>query len=161
GAPDSASTPTGPGHTTWSPRSVGSTPYECRPDTDSAVHRQPQTRPPPANTPPSPNLGDTRPKPPLSAPPPTNTDPPTQATATQVLRTGSDVILDWNQWSRQRRAEWRDRAQASGWAVVLYHLDVSVERAVRRAQERESALGHDLDEGGVRHLAALFEPPET
>ena len=81
--------------------------------------------------------------------------------ATQVLRTGSDVILDWNQWSRQRRAEWRDRAQASGWAVVLYHLDVSVERAVRRAQERQSALAHDLDEGGVRHLAALFEPPET
>jgi len=79
--------------------------------------------------------------------------------ATQVLRTGSDVILDWNQWSRQRRATWRERAESAGWEVVLYHLDVPVERAVVWAQGRTGEVAHDLDEDGVRHLAALFEPP--
>jgi predicted kinase len=81
--------------------------------------------------------------------------------ATQVLRTGADVILDWNQWSRGRRARWRDRAEAGGWHVVLYHLDVPTEQAAMRAQGRTSATAHSIDLEGVRHLASLFEPPDA
>ena len=48
-------------------------------------------------------------------------------------------MLDWNQWSRQRRAEWRDTARQAGYDVLLHHID----------------------ETGVRHLAGIFEPPHA
>lgn len=83
-------------------------------------------------------------------------------TAGQVLRLGHDVVLDWNQWSRQRRAEWRDTARQAGYDVLLHHIDVPLEVAVARARERAGAAGsHDIDETGVRHLAGIFEPPHA
>jgi predicted kinase len=82
--------------------------------------------------------------------------------ARQVLHGGTDVVLDWNQWSRDRRTVWRDNARAAGCAVVLHHvrtpLDAAVERAVGRAAEGEP-WSHRIDEAGVRHLAGIFEPP--
>lgn len=41
-------------------------------------------------------------------------------TALQVLGAGVDVVLDWNQWSRERRAEWAARARAQGSEPVLH-----------------------------------------
>lgn len=93
-------------------------------------------------------------------------------TAVEVLDAGSDVVLDWNQWSRERRAFWRDRAQRSGHDVVLHHIQATVDTAVRRAAARSAAQQqaataggdplpvHDLDEAAVRHLAELFEMPD-
>ena len=34
--------------------------------------------------------------------------------ARQVLNGGTDVVLDWNQWNRQRRAAWAGKAEAAG-----------------------------------------------
>lgn len=82
--------------------------------------------------------------------------------ATQVLRSGQDVVLDWNQWSRERRALWRGRAEAEGCEVVLHHIDVSERVAVERAGARAASgeeSSHTIDEQGVRHLARLFERP--
>lgn len=79
--------------------------------------------------------------------------------ALQVLSLGRDVILDWNHWSRERRARWRDRAAADGFRVELHFLDVSAETAIKRAQLREDAWSHDIDAKGVEHMASLLERP--
>lgn len=82
-------------------------------------------------------------------------------TALQVLSVGHDVVLDWNQWSRARRARWRERATAAGYGVLVHHLEVPLEEAIARAIARagRDPVAHRLDIAGVRHLAALLEPP--
>lgn len=82
-------------------------------------------------------------------------------TAVQVLRLGHDVVLDWNQWSRRRRAHWADTTRQAGYQVMLHHVDAPIDVAVARAQARAAAGSHDIDEAGVRHLAEIFEPPTT
>jgi predicted kinase len=82
--------------------------------------------------------------------------------ARQVLGVGHDVVLDWNQWSRDRRAKWRDRARELGYEVVVHYFEVPVETAIARAQAREDdGISHQIDANGVRHLDAIFEPPVT
>jgi predicted kinase len=80
-------------------------------------------------------------------------------TALDVLRVGRDVVLDWNQWSVDRRAEWRRRANEAGNGAVLHYVDVPVDVTVERALRRIDGEAHQLDEAGVRHLASIFEPP--
>jgi predicted kinase len=83
-------------------------------------------------------------------------------TARQVLDSGTDVVLDWNQWSRDRRAVWRDKASAAGFPAVLHHVHTPLETAIKRVGIRAAAgdpASHRLDEGGVRHLATIFETP--
>jgi predicted kinase len=83
-------------------------------------------------------------------------------TARQVLGLGRDVVLDWNQWSRDRRRAWRRRAESAGFGVILHHVDVSLETAIRQAAARAAegvASAHRLDEDAVRHSSTIFEPP--
>ena len=84
-------------------------------------------------------------------------------TALQILSAGTDVVLDWNQWSRERRAVWAGKAQAAGAAVVVHYvrtpLQTSIERAAARACRREAG-SHRLEEADVRHLAGIFQAPE-
>ncbi len=83
-------------------------------------------------------------------------------TALQVLTTGTEVVLDWNLWSRDRRVQWRDRAMAVGSTPVLHYVRVPIELAVSRAQLRNaSGTGHThtLDADAIRHLASIFEEP--
>jgi predicted kinase len=84
-------------------------------------------------------------------------------TALQVLRAGVDVVLDWNQWSRDRRAEWAAKASAQGFQPVLHYIRVRLataiaQTAVRNAQD--PAHAHTLDAAAVRHLASIFEEPD-
>ncbi len=75
---------------------------------------------------------------------------------------GHDVILNWNQWSRARRATWHDHAARAGYGVLLHYIQVPLAVAIARAKERAAAQvagAHRLDAAGVRHLAALFEEP--
>ena len=44
-----------------------------------------------------------------------------------VLARGTDVVLDWNQWSRSRRAQWRERARVAGCGVVVHHVRAPLE----------------------------------
>lgn len=83
-------------------------------------------------------------------------------TGVQVLHCRHDVVLDWNQWNRERRARWRDRARQAGYGAVLHHIDVSVESVVALALARsgtEPAWSHRIEPDAVRHLASIFEPP--
>jgi hypothetical protein len=82
--------------------------------------------------------------------------------ARQVLSAGTDVVLDWNQWSRARRSVWRDRAVEAGHRILLHYVDVPLDVAVERAEQRGRSGdpgAHVLDAAGVRHLAGIFETP--
>lgn len=83
-------------------------------------------------------------------------------TARQVLQAGTDVVLDWNQWSRARRALWHGKATAAGFAVLLHHVQTPLDTAIERTRQRTLAgepSSHALEEAGVRHLAGIFEEP--
>lgn len=83
-------------------------------------------------------------------------------TARQILAAGTDVILDWNQWSRARRAHWSARAADAGARACLHHIRVPVTTAIARVEARTAARTagtHPLDAAGVRHLASIFEEP--
>ncbi len=80
-------------------------------------------------------------------------------TAVQVLRTGAPVILDWNLWSRERRAEWVDRAAWIGATCLLHYVKVPLQTALDQALMRTGNTTHKLSPNAIRHLAQLFEPP--
>lgn len=83
------------------------------------------------------------------------------STAAQVLRTETAVILDWNMWSRARRAEAVRRANELGVACHLHYLHVPIETARARAAARTDPTSHRLTPEGIDHLAQLFEPPSV
>lgn len=82
--------------------------------------------------------------------------------AEQVLRTGSDVVLDWNSWSNQRRAWAIQRAHCLGAPVTVHCLHTSVGESSARAEQRtEDGIknAHPVTQGDNEHLATLMEPP--
>lgn len=79
--------------------------------------------------------------------------------ALEIVRAGSNVVLDWNFWSRRRRADAAARAASAGASVELHWVDVPLDEAMRRARMRTDRHSHRVDEDGVRHLATIFEPP--
>jgi predicted kinase len=85
--------------------------------------------------------------------------------AAQALRVGVHVVLDWNHFSRERRANAAERAHRAGAHLVVHHLDVPVATAVERARARRLTASldtHRVDSEGVRHSARIFElPSET
>ena len=70
------------------------------------------------------------------------------------------MVLDWNMWSRSRRAEAVRRVTDLGVACHLHHVAVPLEVAIQRATDRHDPRAHRLDADAVRHLAGLFESPE-
>lgn len=84
------------------------------------------------------------------------------STAEQVIATGADVVLDWNSWSRGRRAWAVQRARAAGAEVVLHWLTTSADEAGRRLSARAAAktnYTHRTTAAGNEHLQTLMEEP--
>ncbi|HEY2508477.1 MAG TPA: ATP-binding protein [Streptosporangiaceae bacterium] len=84
--------------------------------------------------------------------------------AVQALAAGTDVVLDWNSWSRVQRAEWSGRAANLGHGTVLHYLRVPVETAIARAEQRtaeDEAWSYPLDAAAVRHMTTIFEVPQA
>lgn len=91
--------------------------------------------------------------------------------ARQVLALGHDVVLDWSQWSAERRRRWADRAEEAGATTVVHFLDVPLETAITRVTARnrtvetgtETETGadvHRIDPDEMRRFAeTFFEPP--
>lgn len=82
--------------------------------------------------------------------------------AASVLRTGTDVVMDWNHWSRERRHRSRELAIAAGGVPLLHWVQVPIEVAIAQAQTRSEAgavHAHPVDAAGIRHLASIFEEP--
>lgn len=81
-------------------------------------------------------------------------------TAAQVLAAGVDVILDWNMWSRERRADAVRRARALGVRTQLHYLVVPLDVAVAQAGERNDPTSHRLTAESIAHMVELFEEPQ-
>lgn len=81
--------------------------------------------------------------------------------AADSLRGGLSVVLDWNHWSRERRAETKTRCAQLGVELQVHFVDASVETALAQALARRDDDSHVLDEAGVRHSAAILEPPSA
>lgn len=83
--------------------------------------------------------------------------------AAPALRSGLDVVLDWNAWSRQRRAWAVTRARTVDAEVLLHRLSTSIDDATLAAERRArdpDALAHRIDRAGIEHLATLLEEPD-
>lgn len=78
----------------------------------------------------------------------------------QIIRAGSSVVLDWNMWSRSRRADAVERAVQLGVTCHLHHVIVSPDTAIQRAADRQDPNAHRLNAVDVRHLAQLFQQPD-
>ncbi len=82
--------------------------------------------------------------------------------AAQTLRTGTDVVMDWNHWNRERRHRSRELAIAAGGVPLLHWVQVPIEVAIARSQARSEdgeKHAHRLDAASIRHLASMFEEP--
>lgn len=80
----------------------------------------------------------------------------------RLLEIGTDVVLDWGLWTRQERAQYRQRAEALG-ARVKIEL---VEAPLSVLQERIAARNRDLppntfhiSAAEMEEFASLFESP--
>lgn len=80
--------------------------------------------------------------------------------AAQVLRAEVAVILDWNHWSRARRADTVRRAAALESSCELHYVKVPIETAVARAAGRNDPTSHHLTAEGIHHVDDIFEIPE-
>lgn len=83
--------------------------------------------------------------------------------AEQILRSGTDVVLDWNSWSLARRAWAIHRAATVPAEVILHRLGASIDQANARLAERHrnarAIYVHPIDREGNEHLASIMEPP--
>ena len=83
--------------------------------------------------------------------------------AEQVLGAGTDVVLDWNSWSRARRAWAIRRAAEIPAPVVLHRLGASVEQAsaqaAQRARDQRTIYAHLISRRDNEHLASIMESP--
>lgn len=79
--------------------------------------------------------------------------------AAQVLAAGVPVVLDWNMYSRERRADAVRRAEQIGVRCHLHYLKVPIDVAVARAAGRRDITSHTLDAEHIAHLQYIFEAP--
>ncbi len=82
--------------------------------------------------------------------------------AEQVLRAGTDVVLDEGFWKREERDEYRARALALGVTCRLIYFDVPHEELRRRLRLRNQDLPpgtFEIDDAALDLFTAQFEPP--
>ena len=83
----------------------------------------------------------------------------------QILRGGTDVILDWGLWTRAQRERLRAFYTGHGIENELHYLRISPEEWERRIrkrnayQKKEESQAYFVDEGLLRKVELLFEDP--
>ena len=85
----------------------------------------------------------------------------------QILREGTDVILDWGLWTREQRRRLRAFYQTHGMENEIHYLRVSDEEWNRRIQKRNAETkkgepsSYYVDEGLLKKFEACFEEPSA
>lgn len=82
----------------------------------------------------------------------------------EILRTGTDVILDWGLWTREQRTRLRTFYAEHGAECEIHYLRISETEWARRILERNAKQAEDpsdyyVDEGLLRKAESLFEEP--
>ena len=82
----------------------------------------------------------------------------------QILRTGTDVILDWGLWTRAIRDRIRQfYASQGGIETELHYLRIDPEEWERRIRKRNASgeAAYYVDEGLLNKVKTLFEEPSA
>ena len=82
----------------------------------------------------------------------------------QILKAGTDVILDWGLWTRVQRDRLRAFYTERGVEYEIRYLRVDRAEWERRIRERNAGRAKDpsayyVDEGLLRKVESLFEEP--
>ncbi len=83
-----------------------------------------------------------------------------------ILRAGSNVLLDWGFWTKERRQAARDFYESRGVDCEFHYIDVPDEVWRRNIEIRNRAVlageaeAYYMDEGLMLKLQSLFEAPE-
>ena len=83
----------------------------------------------------------------------------------QILRAGTDVVLDWGLWTRAVRTRVRGFYASRGIPCELHYLRVPAEEWARRIARRNAQMqsggtsAYFVDEGLLRKAESLFEEP--
>lgn len=77
--------------------------------------------------------------------------------ASQCLGLGLDVVLDWSQWSRERRKAWSSRATDASANVVIHYLEVPLDEALRRLAARNLERPPGTHQLGIDEARSFFE----
>ena len=83
----------------------------------------------------------------------------------QILRTGTDVILDWGLWTRAQRDRLRAFWAEYGIENEIHYLRTGKAEWDRRirsrnAKQKEEPSAYFVDEGLLRKVETLFEEPD-
>ena len=84
----------------------------------------------------------------------------------QILKTGTDVILDWGLWTRAQRERLRVFYTEHGMEYEIRYLQVGKAEWERRIRKRNAGQKEDpsvyyVDEGLLRKVESLFEEPSA
>ena len=82
----------------------------------------------------------------------------------QILRTGTDVILDWGLWTRAIRDRIRQfYAAQGGIETELHYLRIDPEEWERRIRKRNASgdAAYYVDEGLLNKVKTMFEEPSA
>ncbi|MVA75896.1 AAA family ATPase [Auraticoccus sp. F435] len=85
------------------------------------------------------------------------------ALALEVLRLGTDVVLDFGLWGRDERSALRALAAGQGSGCEVVYLPVSREvhlERIRRRQEQTPQLTFEITEADVDRWRAQLQPPD-
>lgn len=83
----------------------------------------------------------------------------------QIVRAGTDVILDWGLWTKEQRQRIRAFCREHGVKNELHYLRIDGQEWERRIRTRNAKHGEDpssyfVDEGLLRKVESLFCEPE-
>jgi len=85
----------------------------------------------------------------------------------EIVRAGTNVLLDWGFWTRERRAEARAFYLENSVACEFHYIDVQDAVWHRNIEIRNQAVldgkadAYFVDEGLMKKLESLFEAPDS
>ncbi len=85
--------------------------------------------------------------------------------ALEILRNGSDVVLDWGLWTREERSRIRHFFKEHGFEYELHYLDIPEGEWQERINKRNLLVSkgqsddYFVDDGLYGKAISLFEPP--
>lgn len=85
--------------------------------------------------------------------------------ALEILRSGTDVILDWGLWTREQRIEIRRFFCQNGFEYELHYIDIPNDEWYKRIERRNAEVANELSRNYyvdgclLQKAISLFQPP--
>ena len=86
--------------------------------------------------------------------------------STEIVTSGTNVILDWGFWTKQVRRETTEYFQTKNIKCVWHYIDIddktwhdNIEKRNKEIKDKKNNLDFYLDEGLMKKLLSKFEKP--